>query len=96
MYESNFVNLYSPYSLRALRVANRLFSANKEINEIANIDWKLVLIDADAINAIAFPVHRNLEIYLTFTILTAYTNYNRMVHWLFLLVCWILLKMMMN
>jgi hypothetical protein len=56
MHDSNIVNMYSPYTLRAMRVANRLFAANKEIQEIASIEWKLTLIDADNINAVAFPV----------------------------------------
>lgn len=56
IYEKNIVNVNSPYSLRALRVANRLFAANKEIAEIANVDWKLIVIDADVVNAVAFPV----------------------------------------
>lgn len=48
--------MYSPYTNRALRVANRLFGANKEIPEVSAINWRLTVIDADVVNAVAFPV----------------------------------------
>lgn len=54
-YEKNIHNLYSPYTNRALRVANRLFAANKGIPEVSAINWKLTVIEADIINAAAFP-----------------------------------------
>jgi hypothetical protein len=48
--------LYSPYANRALRVANRIFEANKDLKEVYAVKWKLTVIDADIINAVAFPV----------------------------------------
>lgn len=47
--------MYSPYTNRALKVANRLFVANKELPEVSVINWKLTVIDADICNAAAFP-----------------------------------------
>lgn len=56
IYESDILDPYSPHVNRAMRVANRLFSANREIPEVDNINWKLTVIDANIINAVAFPV----------------------------------------
>ena len=43
--------MYSPYTNRALKVANRLFNSNRDLAEVAAIDWKLTVIDADIVNA---------------------------------------------
>lgn len=56
IYEKDILDPYSPYVNRAMRVANRLFSANREMPEVDNINWKLTVIDANIINAVAFPV----------------------------------------
>lgn len=56
-YEKNILNAYSPHANRALRVANRIFDANKNLDEVKKINWKLTVIDADIVNAIAFPVN---------------------------------------
>jgi len=48
--------MYSPYTNRALKVSNRLFQANKDMEEVSSIKWRLTVIDADIINAAAFPV----------------------------------------
>jgi len=56
MYKKKILDLYSPYTNRAVKVANRLFVANKQIPEVAAIDWKLTVIDnPDLANAVAFP-----------------------------------------
>ena len=55
VYEKKILDIYSPYTNRALKVANRLFTSNKDIPEVANIKWKLTVIDADIVNAAAFP-----------------------------------------
>lgn len=47
--------MFSPYTNRALKVANRLFVSNKELPEVSVINWKLTVIDADICNAAAFP-----------------------------------------
>lgn len=53
----NFIlDIKSPQVARALRVAQRLFDANKSIEEIANIKWRLTVIESEKINAAAFPV----------------------------------------
>lgn len=54
------VSLYSPHSNKALRVANRLFNANREMDEVSSIKWKLTVIDADIVNAAAFPVIKHI------------------------------------
>jgi len=54
-YKKNVLDIYSPHSHRALKVANRLFTANKEIPEVSAINWKLTVIEAPIINAAAFP-----------------------------------------
>jgi Zn-dependent protease with chaperone function len=54
-YKKNVLDLYSPHANRALRVANRLFVANKELPQVAAINWKLTVIDAEISNAAAFP-----------------------------------------
>jgi hypothetical protein len=49
-----------PASKRALNVANKLFDANKQIPEIAQMNWTLTMVDdPDVVNACAMPV-RNL------------------------------------
>lgn len=70
IYEKDILDPYSPYVNRAMRVANRLFSANKEIPEVESINWKLTVIDANLINAVAFPVV--LFIFLVLKILDAF------------------------
>lgn len=55
-YKKKILDLYSPYTNRAVKVANRLFVANKQIPEVSAIQWKLTVIDNPAIaNAVAFP-----------------------------------------
>lgn len=55
-YKNKILNEYSPYSNRSLKVANRLFVANKQIPEVAAIVWNLTVIDNPNLsNAIAFP-----------------------------------------
>ena len=54
-YKKNVLDIYSPQSHRALKVANRLFTANKGIPEVSAIEWKLTVIEAPIINAAAFP-----------------------------------------
>ncbi|CAF0946183.1 unnamed protein product [Brachionus calyciflorus] len=55
IYEENVMDFYTPQVNRAMRVANRLFAANKEIPEVHKINWKLTVIDEKIINAVAFP-----------------------------------------
>lgn len=51
----------SPYTHRAMRIANRLFLANKKIPEVDAIEWKLTVIDNPKnANAFAFPVSFSL------------------------------------
>jgi len=54
--------MYSPYTNRALKVSNRLFQANKDMEEVSSIKWRLTVIDADIINAAAFPVWFKLNL----------------------------------
>ena len=56
-YENKILDMYSPYTNRALKVANRIFEANKGLAEVSAVKWKLTVIDADVINAVAFPVN---------------------------------------
>lgn len=56
MYKDALVDPKSEISVRALRVAKRLFEANKHMDEISKIQWKLTVIDDKTINAVAFPV----------------------------------------
>lgn len=53
----HILDMYSPYTNRALKVSNRLFQANKDMEEVSSIKWRLTVIDADVINAAAFPVN---------------------------------------
>jgi hypothetical protein len=56
-YEDKILDLYSPYTNRAIQVANRLFTANKNLPEVSAITWKLTVIDNPSLaNAVAFPV----------------------------------------
>jgi hypothetical protein len=43
-------------------VANRLFNSNKDLPEVSAITWKLTVIDADIVNAAAFPVTNETKI----------------------------------
>lgn len=55
-YKKKILDLYSPYTNRAVKVANRLFVANKKIPEVSAIVWKLTVIDnPNLANAVAFP-----------------------------------------
>jgi len=55
-YEKKILDMYSPYTYQAIRVANRLFVANKKIPEVAAVNWKLTVIDNPSLaNAVAFP-----------------------------------------
>lgn len=56
MYKDDLVDPKSEISVRALQVAKRLFEANKHMDEISKIQWKLTVIDDKTINAVAFPV----------------------------------------
>lgn len=55
-FHDQIVDLNSPYTHRALRVANRLFQSNKDIPEVGSINWTLTVIKGDLVNAVAFPV----------------------------------------
>ena len=55
-YKDHILDLNSPYTHRAMRVANRLFLANKNIPEVEAIKWKLTVIENPKnANALAFP-----------------------------------------
>ena len=56
--KDNILGSESPYTLRALRVSNRLFIANKQIPEVESINWKLTVVKNDITNAMAFPVFK--------------------------------------
>lgn len=45
----------SQASKKALRVANRLFVANKNLPGVSDIDWRLTVVDDKTVNAVAFP-----------------------------------------
>lgn len=54
--KNRILNEYSPHSNRAMKVANRLFVANKQIPEVTAIIWNLTVIDnPNLANAVAFP-----------------------------------------
>lgn len=55
IYKDKIKSMDSTGTKRALTVASRLFSANKEIPQVSAINWKLTVIDADVVNAVAFP-----------------------------------------
>ena len=55
-------------------MANKLFSANKEIPEVSAINWKLTVINAKIINAAAFPVNI-IKLALTHLVIIRLINY---------------------
>lgn len=52
------------YTTHALRIANRLFTANKNLPEVKDIKWKLTVIQSDLVNACAFPVGHQIFFFL--------------------------------
>ena len=55
-YKKQILDAKSPYLHKALRVANRLFLANKDLHDVSDINWTLTVIEDDLVNAVALPV----------------------------------------
>ena len=55
-YKKEILSASNPYTHRTLKVANRIFDANKTIPEVSAINWKLTVIKSDVQNALALPV----------------------------------------
>ncbi len=50
----------SPHVHRALQIAKRLFEANKNLESVRKINWKLTVINDDSlVNACAFQVKKS-------------------------------------
>lgn len=56
LYKDKILLKDNKYTIHAQKIANRLFSANLNLPEVNEIKWKLTVIEADVINACAFPV----------------------------------------
>ncbi|CAF0951098.1 unnamed protein product [Brachionus calyciflorus] len=55
LYKDKILPISNEKTQRTYQVAKRLFMANKTMPEVKDIDWKLTVIDADLVNAHAFP-----------------------------------------
>ena len=76
-YKKNILGLNSPYTHRALKVSDRLFLGSKEIPEVAAINWRLTVIDANVSNAMAFPVF--LAIFFSSILLVLDRDFNYLI-----------------
>ena len=54
MFEWIIISIYKLFR----SVANRLFTANKDLQGVSNIEWNMTVIKSDVINAVCFPVNK--------------------------------------